>query len=241
MCPYCRDESQQSIARAMRIAAAAAAMLAANGAHGQAGASVSLTSEYSARGQSLSDGRASPQLSLSWDGVHGWYAGAFAAPRLTLAGRTGIAKMVAYGGYAHRLRSGLSWEAGASRTVFSNLREYNYNETWLGLASDRLSARLYYTPAYYGYFGRVAYAELNGFHPIGERINLIAHVGVLHGLRGLTAAMRDRVDVRLAVGVDAGPCNVQLAWLGTTTFGSGRVANGFRSPRALAVTATYSF
>ena len=103
-------------------------------------------------------------------------------------------------------RSGLSWEAGASTTAFTHAAEYNYREFYAGLASDRLSGRLYLAPAYYGYGGRVAYAELNGFYPLRERIKLIGHVGALHGLSGPVADARDRIDVRLAIGFDAGAC-----------------------------------
>jgi uncharacterized protein (TIGR02001 family) len=237
----CRDESEQSLGRAARIAVVAACLLAAGGVQAQLSGSASLASEYSARGVSLSDGRATPQFSLSYDAPQGWYAGAFAVPRLMQAGRTGVTKLVAYGGYAHRLPSGLSWEAGASSTSFSNLSIYNYRELFLGLASDRLAGRIYIAPAYYGYGGRVAYAELNGFYPLHEGIKLIAHAGVLHGLSGLAARTRDRVDLRLAVGFDAGQCNVQLAWLGTRHIGSGIAGINERKPRSLALSASYSF
>lgn len=238
---YCRDENKQPISRAARIAVAAASLLAAGSVQAQASGSVSLASEYSARGVSLSDGRPAAQLSLSYDAAQGWYAGAFAAPGLTQAGRSGVTKLVVYGGYAHRLPSGLSWEAGASRTSFSHQSVYNYREVFLGLASDRLAGRIYLAPAYYGYGGRAAYAELNGFYPLRERIKLIAHAGVLHGLSGLAAKARDRVDLRLAIGFDVGQCNVQLAWLATTGIGSGPLSGGNSKPRALVLSASYSF
>lgn len=238
---FCRDENKQPLSRAARVAVAAASLLAAGGVQAQASGSVSLASEYSARGVSLSNGRAAAQLSLSYDAAQGWYAGAFAAPGLTQAGRSGVTKLVLYGGYAHRLPSGLSFEAGASSTSFSQLSFYNYREIFLGVAADRLSGRVYLAPAYYGYAGRVAYAELNGFYPLHERVKLIAHAGVLHGLSGLAARYRDRVDMRLAVGVDAGKCNFQLAWLGASSIGSGAVRGGDRAPRALVLSASYPF
>lgn len=239
MSPYRRDESQPSPVRAPQWAVAAACLLAAGGAQGQVSGTVSLASEYSARGVSLSNGRAAPQLGLSYDAPAGWFAGAFVAPRLTLAGRSGITQLVAYGGYARRLPSGLSWEAGASSTAFPQLPRYNYREFFLGLASERLGGRVYVAPDWYGYGGRVAYAELNGFHPVGERVRLIAHAGVLRGLGGPAARVRDRVDLRLAIGADVGQCNVQLAWLAT----AGRAVGiaGAHAPRALALSASWSF
>jgi uncharacterized protein (TIGR02001 family) len=242
---YCRDENQQSLGRSGRILAHAALMaaglLAAHPAHGQVSASVSLTSEYSARGVSLSDGRATPQLSIAYDTPRGWYAGAFAAPGVALGELSSVTQLVAYAGYARRLASGLSWEAGASSTTFQHASEYNYREVFAGLASDRVSGRLYFAPAYYGYGGRVAYGELDGFHPLREHIRLSAHIGLLHGLSGITAQARDRIDLRLALGFDAGACNLQLAWLGSASLGRGPRRDFGRSPRSLALSASYSF
>ncbi len=246
MSPYCRDESQQSLGSARRAGLGArifllsAAMLATHAARAQTSASVSLVSEYSVRGVSLSDRSPAPLFSLAWDSPQGWYAGAFAAAGLRLADRSGVAQLVAYGGYAHRLASGLSWEAGASNTTFRNASEYNYREVYAGLASDRASGRIYLSPSYYGYGGRVVYAELNGFYPVDERIKLIGHIGLLNGLRGPLAEVRDRVDLRLAIGFDAGACNIQLAWLGSTSIGPG-AKDYVRTPRALALSASYSF
>jgi uncharacterized protein (TIGR02001 family) len=207
-------------------------MLAAHAAQGQASASVSLASEYSARGVSLSEGRSSAQLSVAYDAEQGWYAGAFAVPDLTLGERSGVTQLIAYGGYAHRLASGLSLEAGASSTTFQHASEYNYREFYAGLASDRISGRVYLAPAYYGYGGRSAYGELNGFHPLQEYLKLVAHTGVLHTQAGTA---RDRIDLRLAIGYDTGDCNVQLAWLASNGRGDAR------PPRALSLSATYSF
>jgi uncharacterized protein (TIGR02001 family) len=211
-------------------------MLAAHAAQGQASASVSLASEYSVRGVSLSDGRPAPQLSVAYDAAQGWYAGVFAAPGLALGGRSGVnsgvTQLVAYGGYARRLASGLSWEAGASSTGFQHASEYDYRELYIGMASDRVSGRVYFSPAYYGYGGRAAYGELNGFYPLREHLKLVAHIGALHPQ---AAAARDRIDLRLAIGYDSGDCNVQLAWL------AGNRRGEVRAPRALSLSATVSF
>lgn len=242
-----RDDNQQSIGHACRaklatrIALIALGVLAAHTARAQASASVSLTSEFSVRGVSLSDGRAAPQLSVSYDAAQGWYAGAFAAPHVRLGERSDVTELIAYGGYAHQLASGLSWEVGASSAAFQNASDYNYREVYAGLASDRISGRLYLAPAYYGYGGRVAYGELNGFYPLPEQIKLIAHLGALHRLRGQAPGARDHVDLRLAIGYDAGACNVQLAWLSGASIGSGTPRGDDRSPRALVLSASYSF
>jgi hypothetical protein len=157
-----------------------------------------------------------------------------------LAGRPDVTQLVAYGGYVRQMASGLSWEAGAISNTFLNAAEYNYGEVYAGLASDRISGRVYFSPSYYGYGGRVAYAELNAFHPLAEKIKLIGHVGLLHGLRGSLAEARDRVDLRLAIGLDIDAYNIQLAWLHSINVGSG-FTDPVRTPRALAISASYSF
>lgn len=239
MYPVRRDDRQQSLNRAARATGAALLALGMLAAHASARAqvsgSVSLISELSLRGVSLSAGRATPQLSLSYDGVQGWYGGAVAAPLVHLGEQDKATELVVYGGYAHRLASGLSWEAGASNTAFQHASDYNYHEIYAGLASDHLSARLYLAPAYYGYGGRVAYAELNGAYPLRERLKLSAHVGLLHRLQSELAGAREQFDLRLALSYDAGACNLQLAWLG------GSRHDERHTPRALALSASYSF
>jgi uncharacterized protein (TIGR02001 family) len=242
-----RDDHQQSIGRVCRaklvtrIALIALGMLAAHAARAQVSASVSLTSEYSVRGVSLSDGRPAAQLSLSYDAAQGWYTGAFAAPHVRLGERSDVTELIVYGGYAHQLPSGMSWEAGASSASFLHTSDYNYRELYAGLASDRVSGRLYLAPAYYGYGGRVAYGELNGFYPLRERIKLLAHIGALRRLNGQAPGARDHVDLRFAIGYDVGDCNVQLAWLRGSRIGPGTARSDDRAPRALALTASYSF
>ena len=223
---------------ATRLILAAAALLAAAPAPAQVNASIALASEYSARGVSLSDGQAAPQLSLGYDAASGWYTGLFAS-RAALRERGGDAVLMAYGGYSGRLASGLSWEAGASSTTFHRAAEYNYREVYAGLAGDLLSARLYLAPSYYGYAGRAAYAEINGFYPLYERLKLIGHAGTLRALRSAGVRARDTVDLRLGLGLDLDHYNLQLAWQASTVEG-GRIA-GQAAPRRLALSAAYSF
>lgn len=215
------------------MAVAAAALLSIAPAQGQTSASIALTSEYSARGVSLSDRRPAAQLSLAYDGDQGWYAGAFAS-RAALAERANDTQLIAYGGYAARLASGLGWEAGATRTAFLHTGEYDYHEIYAGLSSERVSGRLYYSPAYYGYGGRTVYGEINGAYPLSARLTLIGHLGALHALERWTST-HDRRDMRLAIGANLGPYNVQLAWLGT----DGHARNP--AARSLALSASRNF
>ena len=238
MYPARRDDRQPTLIRAVPLALG---MLIASAAQAQSSATVSLASELSVRGVSLSDGRPAPQVGWSYDGEQGWYAGAVAAAQVRVGERDNAIQLIAYGGYARLLASGLSWEAGVSSTVFRHAADYNYREAYVGLASDRVNGRLYFAPAYYGYGGRVTYAEINTFHPLRDHLKLIAHAGLRHHLQDRHGGARDHLDVRLALGYDAGSCNLQLAWLGGSGIGPAAASGSRRAPRTMAISASTSF
>jgi hypothetical protein len=87
--------------------------------------------------------------------------------------------LIAYGGRASRLTSTLTWDAGVSRSTFLRDSAYNYSEFYAGLAQGRSSARLFYSPAYYG-AGRTLYLDLSSAYPLGAGVNLAVHAGLLH-------------------------------------------------------------
>ncbi|MFL6709522.1 MAG: TorF family putative porin [Massilia sp.] len=199
-----------------------------------------LSSQTVARGVPLSDGGPTVQASADWDGADGAYAGVHAAPGLSLAGNAGVTELSAYGGLARRLANGASVDAGVIRHQFRGAGAYSYSELYTGIAFDRLSARLSWSPAYYGEGGHTLYAETNGFRPLGERFKLLAHLGWLHGLAGAAAQQRDRLDTRLALSFDQGDWNVQLAWLARRRIGAG-ATDRLPAPRALALSASVAF
>ncbi|MFC5479015.1 TorF family putative porin [Massilia suwonensis] len=170
------------------------------GAQAQTGTTVSLVSEYSLRGLSLSEGHPAPQLRIDHDADSGWYWGAFAS-RVRLRASSATALAIGYAGYARRLPSGWSWDAGVSRAVFLRDARNSYVEAYAGISADHASARLSLSPSYYG-AGRSAYLELNGFRPLGERWRLTGHAGLLHWLSGYGAAARSRIDLRAALATD---------------------------------------
>lgn len=229
------SEPQALNRRTVRAACAAAGLLAAHGAHAQLGASLSLASDYSARGISLSRGQPSAQLRVDVDTARGWYGGAFAAPGASPDGE-GDGQLIGYAGYARRLPSGFGWEAGATSVVFLRDAAYNYHEVYAGVSLDHVGVRLSFSPAYYG--GRkTAYGEVNGFYPLRDDLRLTAHAGVLVGLGGEGDRFHDRADLRLALARDMGNWNLQLAWVASRPRPGGET----RPARALAVIATYAF
>jgi hypothetical protein len=186
-------------------------LVAAGGApaRAQTTATLSVASEYSLRGLSLSRGRPAPQLRIDHDTEDGWYWGAFGS-RAVLRARHATPVAIAYGGRAHRLASGLDVDAGISRTVFVRDARYSYTEVYAGISSDRAGARLSLSPDYYYGAGRTAYVELNGTLPLGARLRLSAHAGLLHRFRPDGGAARDRLDLRASIGADIGAGSVEF-------------------------------
>ena len=189
------------------------ALLSCTSACAQVSGSATLLSDYRFRGASLSDGQPAVQLGVAWERDDGWYAGAFASST-QLYGRPG-AQLLTYLGYAHRLHAGLSWEAGAEYAAFSRYPGDNYPEFYLGLASNKLSGRIYYAPRYFSEEHAALYAELNGTRALNERFRLLGHVGWLQR-SGRDAdpdqgAQRRRLDVRIGVGASLGGFDLQLA------------------------------
>jgi uncharacterized protein (TIGR02001 family) len=180
----------------------------AAGAQAQTTATLGFVSEYSLRGVSLSSGRPAAQLRIDHDTNDGWYGGVSAA-RVARRARPATALAIGYGGYARRLPSGLGWDAGISRATFLHDGGSGYLEAYGGISSDHTSARLSLSPDYYG-AGRTAYAELNGFYPLGDRFRLTGHAGLLHWLRRSAGPARNRIDLRAAIAFDLGDLSVEL-------------------------------
>lgn len=174
----------------------------------QTGITASLVSEYSLRGLSLSDGRPAFQLRIDHDTDSGWYWGAFGS-RLAIRASPATALAIGYGGYARRLPSGVAWDAGVKQAVFLRDARFNYLEAYAGISSERASARLSLSPAYYG-AGRTAYLEVNAVHPLGAGWRLGGHAGLLQRAGRGGAAARTRIDLRAAIAADVGDASIEV-------------------------------
>jgi len=184
-------------------------------ARAQVSASVSVVSDYRFRGISLSDDRPAVQGSVAWDHPGGWYAGAFAS---TIDAQFLAAKYegVLYAGFASRLVGDASWDAGVSYATFPRSSEYDYLEAYVGLSASRLSARVHYSPDYFGQGVPSVYGEVNGAWPLGDRLNLLAHIGALRARHPAQYAVQGktvRVDGRVGLALDMRWATLQLAWV----------------------------
>jgi uncharacterized protein (TIGR02001 family) len=204
--------------------------------------SAALQSDYRYRGQSLGDGRPVPQLTLNLDDASGWYGGLFASG--SSIGDVHGAKLQGYAGYALRLASGWSVEAGCSRSAYTQLHSADFNECYVGASGERLTTRLYYSPRYFGYAARTLYGEVNLFYPVHPSVNLIAHAGLMHTLHGMAwpgIPASSRYDLKLGASVPLGNWTLQLAREQTQDDGVRYVHYPPSSNRAWTMSATYSF
>lgn len=175
----------------------------------QVSGSVSLVSNYVYRGVSLSNNQAEPQVSVAYDNDSGWFGGLFAS-RIALPHND--SQVIGYAGYAHQVRSDLSWEAGLSDVTYPQNSGQNYAEAFVGLSSERLNGRIYYCPNYLGQSVHSVYGEINGNYPLTPSIHLMAHVGYL-SLRADDGDSHDgnRSDRRVGLGTSWGDWNFQVA------------------------------
>jgi uncharacterized protein (TIGR02001 family) len=190
------------------------ALLAAAGAHAQVSGTVTWTSDYRWRGISLSDDAPALQLGLAYDTAGGWYAGAMVSSVRRPFGTEADLQAMTYAGYARRMRGNLSWDAGAEYVALVGESAYNYPEFHVGLASQRLGARLSYAPRYPDLDVPTVYAEFDGNQPLGRRLRLLGHVGWLH--RSGDGPGDDEsdtsVDAQVGLGIALEPFDLRIAW-----------------------------
>jgi uncharacterized protein (TIGR02001 family) len=181
-------------------------------AHAQFSGDATVVSDYRYRGVSLSQGNPEAQLSVGYDHPDGWYAGGF----LSGAKLYGIntEQVVAYAGYSGQVLSGLSWDSGVSSTSFLQASDDNYREVFVGVTAENYSARIYYSPNYFELYARTIYVEFNAVYPLQDKLQLLAHAGVLHPIDVSNGSpSSSRLDYRFGINTNVADWNVQLAWV----------------------------
>jgi len=218
----------------LRFITAAVVALLAPVAAAQVSGTVSVVSDYRYRGVSFSDDKPAAQLGLTYDDASGLYAGLFVSTIRFASPPSRGAQTIFFAGYAQRTASGLTLEAGADCGVFFLGTTYRYPEVYVGVASDNVSARLYYASRYYVGDADTLYAELNGTMPLGDRVRLIAHAGALRSRADNAYALTDFVfDGRAGIAFDIDKVNVQLAWVGLSSNGAYPIAGTTRRHTAV--------
>lgn len=168
--------------RRYRLVFSTLALLGSASALAQVSAQVSVANDNVYRGVSLSDGHASAAAEVNLDSDAGWFAGAQVSSTRLYRETSDKAEFVFDAGYAHALTSTLTWEAGATHSVFPHFAFWNYTEAFAGVLAENWNARVHYSPNYFGRHRRTLYAEYDFQYPLGDRWRVIAHVGALHGV-----------------------------------------------------------
>ena len=166
--------------------ALAAGLAAASASMAQVSGSVAVVSDDRVRGVSLSDGRPAAQLDVAYDHSSGLYAGGFASSVQFYRHSPHGLELTGYTGYAQRLRNGWSLDGGAAYTSFSGGEGYNYAELHAGVTASAVTARVFFSPNYFGQSIHTVYAELNGSYGLSDHFRLIGHAGLLQAYGGVT-------------------------------------------------------
>lgn len=211
---------------------------------GQISGTASVVSDYRYRGLTLSDQKPAAQIGFTYDDPLGWYAGAFGST-VRLASPAGPnVQAIAFGGFASRLASGIALEAGGDYSAFTGAAYDNYGEIFVGAATENVSARIYYSPRYFGQSSNAVYGEINASQSLVGSARLLVHVGFLRtryetGYR--TSSAQRAVDGRIGVAIDLDPFRAELAWVGVSADDAGYRITGSNSPNTVVLTLSCSF
>jgi uncharacterized protein (TIGR02001 family) len=183
-----------------------------------------VVSDYRFRGVSLSQQKAAAQANVGYDDPSGWFGGLFGSTVELPGESTTTGQAVAYVGVVTPIDARFNWDVGADYSAFSGGRDYDYGEVYTGIMSQNFSARLHYSPHYFGFARGSFYGEINGTHPLGNGFALVGHLGVLmpEGRAGnqYTNAARNPLDARAGLALAIAGFNIQVAWVGTNGTGS---------------------
>ncbi|WP_443751027.1 TorF family putative porin [Asticcacaulis solisilvae] len=177
---------------------------------GQLSASAALDSDDRFRGVSLSHGRPDVRLDVNYDEEGGLYGGISLAAAPGRGQSAPLTHYTAYAGYVTRPASDLSWEGGVSHTHIDDRERYDYDELYAGLITAGITARLSYSPRYYGRDVQTLYADLSGSRQISPHVRLFAHAGWLRRLSG-TWGLRPRYDLSAGVAAALRACELRLS------------------------------
>ena len=214
-------------------------------AQAQVSGSVSITNDERWRGRSLSEGQPAATAALAYDDRSGIYADASATGAL-IDNRVELIGVAADAGYAWRLPSGTALDVGLTRRqftrYFSGGRSTGYSEIYAGVSARSLSARIHYSPDYFGRGTNILYASVEGVLRPAPRWRVIGQLGALAWLDGRPVPQVRPVQYNYSLGVarQQGAVELRLAW---TNGGPDPDYFGGRphSKSALVASATFGF
>jgi uncharacterized protein (TIGR02001 family) len=222
------------------LAAMVAAVMAvkASLALAQLSSSLSVDSDYRYRGVTLSRDRPAVRLNLAYDRSGGAYGGvSVIGMRDDQYGDLDLS-YVGYTGYVWQPAQGPAWEAGVSATHIRDGSTYNYAEIYGGLITQNFTARVYYSPHYYGSRMHTLYSEFSTAKRLSPNLRAFLHAGMLTPLSGVHR--HERYDVRAGLAVSLSHYEIQAAWSKTNPL-SGYISHHAGDGDALILSASCFF
>ena len=202
------------------VACLCPALFSASPAAAEVGTAVSIFNDARFRGYSISNGHPVALLDISYDGPGGLYAAASASVLVRSRGALRPLALQVNGGYAKRLRSGVTVDVGVVHTNYSRYSSpelgKSYTEVYAGLAGKFVSSRVYFSPDYLKGGARTLYGEVDGTISPASKLRLEGHIGVLALLGHAESSdyARSGLDWRLGISRSVGRISLHAAWSG---------------------------
>jgi uncharacterized protein (TIGR02001 family) len=167
-----------------KLAALICSLISAAPCLSQVAGTISLDSDYRLRGYSISGGKPAASASLSYDDPSGLYASGTAIGSLNYENRPDLLGALASVGYARRITTQISLDAGVSRTQYFNdasapSGNAHYTEFYGGFIFHGISAHAFVSPDYLRHNYSVAYGEIDVLLKSFRSWNINGHIGVL--------------------------------------------------------------
>jgi len=199
--------------------------------HAQVSGSVSVVTNYRYRGVSLSQNDPAAQAALVYDAAQGFYAGVFASTVRIGTPTSNEVQGIVFAGYAATTSFGATFEAGAVYSGFTGTTSYAYPELLVGATYDKISARLHYSPNYYGRGSQAVYGEIDAAHRLFDHVQVVAHAGALWtNARDVYGNSVEPIfDARIGLLFDFDRFNVQVSWVGISEAYAGYALTRVRS------------
>jgi uncharacterized protein (TIGR02001 family) len=178
-------------------------------------ASATITTNYTYRGVSLSDGQPALDVALLYDDKSGAYVGGSLIGEVARGRGAQWLGHQEYLGYALRLPAGPTLDFGVNNLYYQS---YSYphgdedaTEVYAGWVTDLLNYYVHYSPNYFRPGARALYGEVNGAVRLLHPLRLFGHAGALTPLGG-GYDNKERYDVRAGIVAAFKHGEVQLAW-----------------------------
>ncbi|MBO9576866.1 MAG: hypothetical protein J7494_14125 [Sphingobium sp.] len=193
-------------------------LIASQPARAQLSAEAALTSDYRLRGYSLSHREPAASLTLGYDDASGLFVDGTAVLLRMPGGKIGFMGGFATIGYAKRLSSDLSLDAGLLRAQFTRQSSYrrnaSYTELFAGLTGRSFAVRAALSPDYLWDRTTTLYVSGELVRRPWPKWRVVAHAGLLATLSGGPPypASETQYDWSLRVGRQLGKADLELAW-----------------------------